>query len=102
MSLSTCNSVSNLINALSNNPSSNVQLQTSTLKDVVQEARSSVISENINNTNILNETYINSNNEEVTITISIIQGLKNRLFLKYIGVDYEMFNTKDLLYRGIQ
>jgi hypothetical protein len=29
-----------------------------------------------------------------------LQGLRNRLFLKYIGVDYEFYNVYDMRYRG--
>lgn len=28
-----------------------------------------------------------------------LQGLRNRLFLKYIGVDFEFYNTSDMRYR---
>lgn len=29
-----------------------------------------------------------------------LQGLRNRLFLKYIGVDFEFYNTRDMRYRS--
>ena len=29
-----------------------------------------------------------------------IQGVRNRLFLKYLGVDFEHYNTEDMRYRG--
>ena len=31
---------------------------------------------------------------------ALIQGLRNRLFLKYAGIDYEFYNVYDIRYRG--
>ena len=31
---------------------------------------------------------------------ALIQGLRNRLFLKYAGIDYEFYNVYDMRYRG--
>ena len=33
-------------------------------------------------------------------TGSFIKGMRNRLFLKYAGIDYEFYNVHDLKYRG--
>lgn len=30
----------------------------------------------------------------------LLQGLRNRLFLKYLGVDYEFYNVNDIRYRS--
>ena len=42
----------------------------------------------------------NNDGRALSASGALIQGLRNRLFLKYAGIDYEFYNVYDMRYRG--
>ena len=99
MSTNLCDtsSLSNLLNALTGS-SSNALNELSTVAAVATEARSVAVAANT-------ESYGTTNSSTgavgsgSTVTGVMIQGLRNRLFLKYSAIDYEFYNIYDLQYR---
>ena len=92
MSTNPCNTtaLTNLLSSL-NGSSSNALSEIATVSDVMREARSVAVASNTNNYGTVAAGS--------TVTGAMIQGLRNRLFLKYSGIDYEFYNVYDLQYR---
>lgn len=89
MSSNPCNAsaLQNLISSLGG-AGVNAKLQAGTLASAAREVRSVAVSANTARPGFAS-----------TQRGALIQGLRNRLFLKYAGIDYEYYNVYDQRYR---
>jgi hypothetical protein len=89
MSSNPCNSsaLTSLLGSLTGS-NANALAQAGSVASMAREARSVAVSSNAGRPG-----FAASSSGE------FIQGLRNRLFLKYAGIDYEFYNVYDLRYR---
>ena len=90
MSSNPCNAsaLKNLISALGG-ASDNARFQAGSIASMAREVRSVAVSSNARR----NVGFAEPSRG------AFIQGLRNRLFLKYAGIDYEYYNVYDIRYR---
>jgi hypothetical protein len=90
MSTNPCNAAS-LLGILSSLQGSSLSAQQQAIAsaNLANQARSVAVASNSNNVAFGS-----------AATGEIIRGLRNRLFLKYAGIDYEFYNRQDLQYRS--
>ena len=95
MSSSPCNSsaLASLLGALTGS-GANARFQSGQLADVAREARSMAVSSNSFRSSPHGTVGFGSRSSG-----EFIQGIRNRLFLKYSGIDYEFYNFFDMRYR---
>jgi hypothetical protein len=74
----------------------NAQSQAAALASAAREARSVAVSSNAGSAFANGKTGAGF---ATAMSGEYIKGLRNRLLLKYAGVDYEFFNVYDLRYR---
>ena len=104
MSSNLCNTsaLSSILTSL-NGSSSNATSNLSTLLSVATEARSVAVSSNtLAYSDDLSSSSSNNGGTVGTasaVSAEMIKGLRNRIFLKYAGIDYEFYNVYDLQYR---
>ena len=106
MSSNLCNTsaLSSILTSL-NGSSSNATSNLSTLLSVATEARSVAVSSNTLAYSDDSSSSSSSNNGGGTVgtasavSAEMIKGLRNRIFLKYAGIEYEFYNVYDLQYR---
>ena len=89
MSSNPCNSsaLTNLLGSLGG-ANTNAAAQAGSVASMAREARSVAVSSNAGRPGFAS-----------SASCEFIQGLRNRLFLKYAGIDYEFYNPYDLRYR---
>ena len=88
----------------------NARKEAGDLVKIVQEARSVIVSDNLNNPQFATSEFDKLGNGTITNEGTVgsalsmrgayVLGLRNRLFLKYMGIDYEFYNVHDIRYRG--
>jgi len=90
MTTNPCNTtgLNNLLSSLHGSPNIAARRQAGIANAIALEARSALVSNNIRNPGFAS-----------LMTADVLQGMRNRLFLKYNGIDYEFYNTSNLLYR---
>lgn len=100
MSTNLCDTsaLSNLLSAL-NGSSTNALSELSTVAAIATEARSVAVAANSESYGTASGSSSGSVLSGNTVTGAMIQGLRNRLFLKYAAIDYEFYNIYDLQYR---
>jgi hypothetical protein len=98
MASSLCNTggVSSILSALGGS-TPNARSQAAMLASLAQEARSVAVSSN--SAMASDPLAGGSAGFASAMRGEYIQGLRNRLMLKYSGIDYEFFNVYDLRYR---